>query len=151
VHACGARGQSAEQARQAQLRAPALRARCAGGGAAVRGVSSAVRDPPRAERGAEAGAELGEPGAEAAPQPRVLILAPPAKCEYARTVRACSLLLLCAGTFACASSSVVAPHDAVFERAQSRLARTRQLVEETAAAPDEKLLFMQAESYYRYR
>jgi hypothetical protein len=51
----------------------------------------------------------------------------------------------------CSSSVLVRPDDAAFARARERLARSQASVDRTAAAADEKLRFLQAESFYRYR
>jgi hypothetical protein len=52
---------------------------------------------------------------------------------------------------ACASSVLVAPHDATFERAVARLQRTTTIVQALAPPAEESSLFLQAESVYQYR
>lgn len=64
--------------------------------------------------------------------------------------RACILILLCAG---CHSSLVLLDPtpDATFVRAQARLLRTAQLVDEAKPSEPERTLFLQAESFSEYR
>jgi len=61
-------------------------------------------------------------------------------------------LLAAAGLFcACASSPLIRSDDAEFHAAQERLAATEERVQRQAASPAEAALFLQAESFYRYR
>lgn len=53
---------------------------------------------------------------------------------------------------ACATSPVlVGPSDQIFQKAQARLVRTSELVDSEKTPAPERVLFMQAESFFRYR
>jgi hypothetical protein len=52
---------------------------------------------------------------------------------------------------ACANSPLIRRADPQFDDAQSQLERTAERVRADAASPDEAALFLQAESFYRYR
>ncbi|MGZ6142414.1 MAG: tetratricopeptide repeat protein [Myxococcales bacterium] len=52
---------------------------------------------------------------------------------------------------ACASSPLIRPDDAEFRAAQARLLATEVQVRGGQAPPEEQALFLQAESFYRYR
>jgi hypothetical protein len=52
---------------------------------------------------------------------------------------------------ACASVPLVRPADPLFQASQGRLARTSALVAASGAPEADRLLFMQAEGFYRYR
>jgi hypothetical protein len=52
---------------------------------------------------------------------------------------------------ACSSSVAIRDDDPSFRRARERLARTQTEVDRAVASADERLLFMQAEGFYRYR
>lgn len=51
----------------------------------------------------------------------------------------------------CASSVLIRPDDATFGGAQARLVGTAVLIDQERPLPAERWLFLQAESYYRYR
>jgi hypothetical protein len=51
----------------------------------------------------------------------------------------------------CATSALVRDDDTTFNRAAARLERTSSEVEATGSPPAERALFLQAESFYRYR
>jgi len=51
----------------------------------------------------------------------------------------------------CAGSVLIRPNDATFQSAQDRLSRTTALINQEESPPAERWLFLQAESYYRYR
>jgi hypothetical protein len=51
----------------------------------------------------------------------------------------------------CASSVLIRPDDATFGGAQARLVSTAVLIDQQQPPPAERWLFLQAESYYRYR
>jgi hypothetical protein len=51
----------------------------------------------------------------------------------------------------CSSSVVIRPDDPVYARARERQTRTQVEIDRLPASPDEKLRFMQAETFYRYR
>jgi len=61
------------------------------------------------------------------------------------------LLLILTALAGCASSVVIRHDDPEYARARERLARTQAEVDRLPAGPDEKLRFLQAESFYRYR
>jgi|GEM_PF-3448645 len=52
---------------------------------------------------------------------------------------------------ACSTSVLIRPDDPVFIDAQQRLERTAKVIEELKPSPLESTLFLQAESFYRYR
>ncbi len=52
---------------------------------------------------------------------------------------------------ACATSVLIHPDDAAFNDAQQRLERTVKIVDELEPSPLERNLFLQGESFYRYR
>ena len=52
---------------------------------------------------------------------------------------------------ACARSPLIRPDDAEFRDAQQRLAATQEQARRDASSPAESALFLQAESFYRYR
>ena len=66
-------------------------------------------------------------------------------------VRSVSALALAVTACGCGSSALVPEGDATFARAMDRLERTNAEVEALNAPPRERLQFMQAESFYRYR
>jgi len=66
-----------------------------------------------------------------------------------RTIAA--LLLLPVTLLACGHSTVIRRDDPVLDDSQRHLAKTAAAVEALAAPPAERLLFMQAEGFYRYR
>jgi len=51
----------------------------------------------------------------------------------------------------CAGSVLIRPDDATFGGAQARLGSTTVLIDQEQPPPAERWLFLQAESYYRYR
>jgi hypothetical protein len=51
----------------------------------------------------------------------------------------------------CAGSVLIRPDDAPFQAAQDHLGRTAVLIDQVDPPPAERWLFLQAESYYRYR
>ncbi len=63
------------------------------------------------------------------------------------------IVMLIAGLLnACAASSVlIRQDDQTFSRAQQQLQRTEKTVDELKPEPSERILFMQAEGFYRYR
>lgn len=62
------------------------------------------------------------------------------------------LALIASFLAGCASPSVlIRKGDPQFNESQKRLQHTIKLVDETSATPEEKALFLQAESFYRYR
>jgi hypothetical protein len=61
------------------------------------------------------------------------------------------LLAIVVALAGCASSVVIRPDDPVYAHARERLARTQTEIERLPASPDEKLRFLHAESFYRYR
>jgi len=61
------------------------------------------------------------------------------------------LLLILTALAGCSSSIIIRHDDPVYARARERLARTQAEVDRIPAGPDEKLRFLQAESFYRYR
>ena len=71
---------------------------------------------------------------------------------HRRALRGFSLFVCFASLCGCGQSSVlIRPDDPVFKRASERLERTTAEVERSGAAPAERALFLQAESFYRYR
>jgi hypothetical protein len=60
----------------------------------------------------------------------------------------CALAGLLSG---CSGSLLIRPDDSTFPKAQQHLASTIQTVAQLGAAPAERALFLQAESFYRYR
>jgi hypothetical protein len=63
------------------------------------------------------------------------------------------IIMLIAGLLnACAASSVlIRQDDQTFSKAQQQLQRTEKTVDELKPEPSERILFMQAEGFYRYR
>jgi tetratricopeptide (TPR) repeat protein len=51
----------------------------------------------------------------------------------------------------CSASVLVPRRDVTFQRAQARLNKTEALLREVDTTPAERLMFLQAESFYRYR
>jgi hypothetical protein len=58
---------------------------------------------------------------------------------------------LCFYLSACSTSVLIRPDDAAFNDAQQRLEHTVKLVDELEPSPSERDLFLQGESFYRYR
>src|SRR4051794_9684718 len=54
-------------------------------------------------------------------------------------------------TLGCASSVLIDRDDATFASAQRRLIATAERVDRERAGPEERLLFLQGEGFYRYR
>jgi hypothetical protein len=61
------------------------------------------------------------------------------------------LLAIVIALAGCSSTVVIRPGDPVYAHARERLARTHVEVDRVQPSPDEKLRFLQAEAFYRYR
>ncbi|HEY7372668.1 MAG TPA: hypothetical protein VIF57_10950 [Polyangia bacterium] len=70
---------------------------------------------------------------------------------YARLLAAALPLAAGLTATACGHSSLIRPDDPVLADSQRRLAATAAAVEASGAPPAERVLFMQAEGFYRYR
>jgi hypothetical protein len=75
------------------------------------------------------------------------ILRPPVTRNDPR-VLAIALLLACGG---CSSSILIRPDDGTFRAARQHLTSTAEVVARAAVSAEERALFLQAESFYRYR
>src|SRR4051794_7893338 len=61
------------------------------------------------------------------------------------------VLLLIGALSACAPSTLIKPGDTSYLHARARIRRTATRLESIAPSDDERDMFMQAESFYRYR
>jgi hypothetical protein len=75
----------------------------------------------------------------------------PARPASFLTDRKLALLVSLVAGAGCASSVLVRTDDAIFRASQQRLAATAQRVDQENPSTEERLLFLQAESLYRYR
>jgi TM2 domain-containing membrane protein YozV len=55
------------------------------------------------------------------------------------------------GATGCSTSALIEPQDPTFARQQDRMQHTAELIEQSSAPAREKVLFLQAEGFFRYR
>ena len=66
-------------------------------------------------------------------------------------VRTFAYAAIAAFLTACSTSALIQKNDPAFTEAQQRLERTAKIIDELKPPPPERTLFLQAESFYRYR